>query len=319
MYQGIKSCVKYKECQSDFPPRLTGVRQGENVCLFLFSVFLNDLEDYFKTLDGVPLEKLKERFYNELHILFELFVILYADDTVLLSEIKEGNRMQQSLNIFQLYCDLCKLDVNINKTKVMVFSKKKNLNYSFILQDKQLEVVENFSYLSIIFKYNGTFFHTKKKLVDQAQRSLHFIYKTIRNESIPVDLQLKLFDSMIEPILLYGSEVWGYENLKILEQIHLKFCKRILKVRNTTPSFIVYGELGRFPLEIRVKLRTISYWCKLVNNETKLSSSLYRLMLCLKNQGQNNFKWINYVESILNRAGLGHIFINQVGYCDKTF
>ena len=40
-------------------------------------------------------------------------------------------------------------------------------------------------------------------------------------------------------------------------------------------------------------------------------------MLCLKNQGQNNFKWINYVECILNRAGLGYIFINQFGYCDK--
>ena len=39
-------------------------------------------------------------------------------------------------------------------------------------------------------------------------------------------------------------------------------------------------------------------------------------MLCLKNQGQDNFKWINYVESILNR---GYIFINQVGYCDKTY
>jgi hypothetical protein len=39
----------------------------------------------------------------------------------------------------------------------MVFSKKKNLNYSFILQDKQLEFVEKFSYLGIIFKYNGTF------------------------------------------------------------------------------------------------------------------------------------------------------------------
>ena len=84
-----------------------------------------------------------------------------------MSETKEG--MQQSLNIFQLYCDLWKLDVNINKTKVMVFSKKRNLNYSFILQDKQLEVVEKFSYLGIIFKYNGTFFDTKKKLVDQAQ------------------------------------------------------------------------------------------------------------------------------------------------------
>ena len=98
---------------------------------------------------------------------------------------------------------------------------------------------------------------------------------------------------MIEPILLYGSEVWGYENLKILEQIHLKFYKRNLKVRNTTPNCIVYGELGRFPLEIRVKHRMISCCCKLVNNGTKLSSSLYRLMLCLKNQGQNIFKWIN--------------------------
>ena len=38
-----------------------------------------------------------------------------------------------------------------------------------------------------------------------------------------------------------------------------------------------------------------------------------------KNQGQNNFKWINYVESILNRAGLGYIFIKQIGYCDKTY
>jgi hypothetical protein len=71
-----------------------------------------------------------------------------------------------------LYCDLWKLDVNINKTKGMVFSKKKNLNYSFILQDKQLEVVEKFSYLGIIFKYNVTFCDTKKKLVDQAQKNI---------------------------------------------------------------------------------------------------------------------------------------------------
>ena len=56
---------------------------------------------------------------TQFRIMFELFVKLYADDTVLLSETKDG--MQQSLDIFQLYCDLWKLDVNINKAKVMVF------------------------------------------------------------------------------------------------------------------------------------------------------------------------------------------------------
>ena len=60
---------------------------------------------------------------------------------------------------------------------------------------------------------------------------------------------------MVEPVLLYGSEIWGYENIKIIEQVHLQFCKRILKVRTTTPNFMVYGELGKFPLEIKAKTK----------------------------------------------------------------
>ena len=317
MYQDIKSCVKYNGCQSDFFPCVTGVRQGENLSPFLFVIFLNDLEAYFRNLEGIPLESIKEKFNNELHIYFELFVILYADDTVILSETKEG--MQHSLNIFQSYCDTWKLNVNVNKTKVMIFSKRKvKEKFIFKLQGEVVDIVDSFSYLGVVFKYNGTYLDAKKKLVDQAQKALHFIYRCIRNENIPIDLQLKLFDSMIEPILLYGCEVWGYENLKTLEQTHLKFCKRILKIRRTTPNFIVYGELGRFPLEIRVKQRMISYWCKLVNG-SKLSSSLYRLMYKLKCGSQYNFKWISFIESILNNTGMGYIFASQTGLCEKNY
>ena len=40
---------------------------------------------------------------------------------------------------------------------------------------------------------------------------------------------LKLFDSCVAPILLYGCEleVWGYENTDIIEKVHTKFCKFI--------------------------------------------------------------------------------------------
>ena len=123
---------------------------------------------------------------------------------------------------------------------------------------------------------------------------------------------------MIEPILLYGSGVWGYENLKVIEQIQLKFSKRILKVRNTTPHFMIYGELGRFPLEIRVKLRMIAFWSKLVLNENKLSSVLYRLMYLLKTKHQYSFKWLNHIESIFNSIGMGFIFINQFPVYDES-
>ena len=86
MYHGIKYCVQYNGDRSEFFPCLTGVRQGENLSPFLFSIFLNDLENYFCQLDGVRLEIIKEKLENELRIFYTIFVILYADDTVILSE-----------------------------------------------------------------------------------------------------------------------------------------------------------------------------------------------------------------------------------------
>ena len=61
-------------------------------------------------------------------------------------------------------------------------------------------------------------------------------------------MKLSLFDKMIVPILLYGSEVWGIYGYKEIDKLHLKYCKRILSVKQQTPSCAVYGELGRFPL-----------------------------------------------------------------------
>ena len=83
--------------------------------------------------------------------------------------------------------------------------------------------------------------------MNEARRSFFSIYTRIRNQPIPIDLQLKLFDSIVEPILLYGLEVWGFENTIDIEWIHLQFCINILHLRESTPNYMVYGELGRFP------------------------------------------------------------------------
>jgi hypothetical protein len=48
---------------------------------FLFSMFLNDLEDYFKNVAGCPLKIVKEKLEANLHTFIEIFVLLYADDT----------------------------------------------------------------------------------------------------------------------------------------------------------------------------------------------------------------------------------------------
>ena len=118
----------------------------------------------------------------------------------------------------------------------------------------------------------------KSKLIEQARRALFAVYRRIKKQPIPVDLQLKLFDSLVEPILLYGSEVWGFENTCSREKHHLQFCEKILQVRATTPSYIIYGKLGCYPLSIKIKLRMISFWNRFISNENILSSKLYKLV-----------------------------------------
>jgi hypothetical protein len=74
MYNDIKSCVQYNGSQSEFFPCLTGVRQIENVSPFLFSIYLNELEDFFGQLDEEPLKIIQERLENELHIFYKILL-----------------------------------------------------------------------------------------------------------------------------------------------------------------------------------------------------------------------------------------------------
>jgi hypothetical protein len=91
----------------------------------------------------------------------------------------------------------------------------------------------------------------KNKLVEQSQKALYAVYYKIRNLQLPIDLQLKIFDSLVAPILLYESEILGIGKNDNIEKVHLQFLKRILNVRATTPNCLVYGELGRYLLDIR--------------------------------------------------------------------
>jgi len=85
---------------------------------------------------------------------------------------------------------------------------------------------------------------------------------------------------MVVHILLYGCEVWGIENLHILEQFQLRFCKLTLNLKASTPNCMIYGETGQMPLELQIKSRVLCYWARLINsNYDKISNVLYRTIL----------------------------------------
>ena len=52
---------------------------------------------------------------------------------------------------------------------------------------------------------------------------MQLLFIRANNLDLPIDLQLKLFDNIVMPILTYASEIWGYENIEIIERIHVDF------------------------------------------------------------------------------------------------
>ena len=113
----------------------------------------------------------------------------------------------------------------------------RNQDYFFTYDGDILEIVDSYRYLGILFSANGNFHKRKVNLKEQAERAMFALLNKCNTLDSPIDVQLDLFDKTILPIMIYGCEVWGYENVKILELIQLRFCKYILKVKKSTPNF----------------------------------------------------------------------------------
>ena len=71
-----------------------------------------------------------------------------------------------------------------------------------------------------------------------------------RKHNLAVDCTLDMFDRIVKPVMLYGCEVSIFD----LKKNYTENFVNILKVKPSTPNFMVYGELGRFPVLINIKV-----------------------------------------------------------------
>ena len=151
-------------------------------------------------------------FIHHLH----LYTLLYADDTIIMAESEQD--LQTALDAVFSFCKLWYLELNISKTKVIIFSRGKvRKHIKFALDETELEVVDQYTYLGVTFNYNNTFYKSIERQISQAKKALFSLITKSRRLDVPIDITLDLFDKLVLPILIYGSEVWGHSNLKPIE------------------------------------------------------------------------------------------------------
>lgn len=303
MYQSLTACVRANCEFTDFFPCPVGVRQGCVMSPTLFSLFINQLANHITEvgLHGIQL----------LPNFLEIFILLFADDVVLLSYSPIG--LQSQLNALKNCCERLKLSVNKDKTKIMVFRKGGFLgkNEKWFYEGKQLEVVNSYCYLGFIF---STMLSNKigtSHLVTRGKKSTYFLSSAFRNcKDLSRDVYFKIFDSKVQSVLLYAAEIWGCHRLDNIEKVHLIACKRFLGVPSITPNKMVYSELERYPLYLNSCIRSIKYWFRLLEMSIdRLPKQAYTMLCILDQNGQRC--WVTEIKELLSRAGFYLVWLNQ--------
>ena len=97
----------------------------------------------------------------------------------------------------------------------MIFQKKPRCQenkYMFTLGSTVLEHTMKYTYLGLDVTASGSFSMAVNALKEKSVVRVldHYaIQSKFYNINIPISIWCKFFDSIIQPITLYGSEVWG--------------------------------------------------------------------------------------------------------------
>ncbi len=215
--------VKINDKRTDYFSQTKGVRQGCSLSPTLFNIYINELASALdkSSCPGLTLEGR------------EIKCLLYADDLLLLSPHEEG--LHQSLSILEKYSNDWALPINMEKSKIMIFQKKPRLadkKYEFKIGETILNHVTCYNYLGLMISASGQFNTAIKDLTDKARRASYSIRRSLIKFNPPIKLWIKIFDSIIKLILLYGCEIWSlkfklnYESWdkNPVEIFHLEFC-----------------------------------------------------------------------------------------------
>ena len=301
MYSCVQSAVRSNGDLTDFFECPIGLKQGCQMSPKLFLIFATEFSRNLNLLGrhGIQFNPGSDIIHH----------LLFADDMALISDTVSG--LQTKLNILYDQCLRLGIDINLDKTNIIVFRKGGQLSKHehWKYGERNIEVVNSYRYLGIDFSTRLSFKASTTALVNKAKKGAFEIISSLYNSDChDFKIFAKLFDAKIQPILCYGSEIWGITENTNVEQVHTNTVKRFLGVSTHTANTTLLAESGRYPLSIIWKIKIIRYWLKLQEMSTdRFPRQAYDMLERYSNNGHTN--WVTHIKNILCENGYGYVWL----------
>jgi endonuclease/exonuclease/phosphatase family metal-dependent hydrolase len=218
LYEGLECCIKLDNGNSDWFSIRTGVRQGCVLSPMLFGIAVDFVMKQAQTGEGLKVDKT---------VIEEL---AFADDFGILS--CTSNKMQNKTTATEKSAGKVGLRVNIRKTEVMRIGQEKEPKVITVGGEKLREVTQ-FVYLGSTIKNNGSTETEIKTRIGKAAAAFNTLHKVWKNANISLKTKIRLLNSNVLTVLLYGCETWKDipELDKKLASFHQRCLRRILRIK----------------------------------------------------------------------------------------
>ena len=250
--------VQFENSESDLLEIKTGIPQGSILGPLFFSIMINDLvnsSNKFKFL-------------------------MYADDTTIYFNLEDfpiENRevlINNELEKVNKWLKLNKLAVNVDKTKSMLFHKRRPVTpIQFSMNNRIIDVVQYFNYLGIMldadmsWKTHVAMVRNKLSSINGILHRLKYIY--------PQSILITLYKSLFVPHINYGSLLWGHAG-GALDKIQKKAVRTITYSNYIAHSEPLLKELNLLKVKDLFELKILKFLFKLYHNNLPPYFNSYR-------------------------------------------
>ena len=250
--------VQFENSESDLLEIKTGIPQGSILGPLFFSIMINDLvnsSNKFKFL-------------------------MYADDTTIYFNLEDfpiENRevlINNELEKVNKWLKLNKLVVNVDKTKSMLFHKRRPVTpIQFSMNNRIIDVVQHFNYLGIMldadmsWKTHVAMVRNKLSRINGILHRLKYIY--------PQNILITLYKSLFVPHINYGSLLWGHAG-GALDKIQKKTVRTITYSNYIAHSEPLLKELNLLKVKDLFELKILKFLFKLYHNNLPPYFNSYR-------------------------------------------
>ena len=182
----------------------------------------------------------------------------------------------------------------------------------FRIGDEVLPWVSTYKYLGCLVDDSLNCSNMVKHRVEMGSRALGAWLRKCRESVGEVNGKsfMKLMQSLVESVLLYGAEIWGcHQKLDGLYQLQLRALRIFFGVGVRHPKVSLMIEADAFPVVWLARMRCVAFWLKVMTNPMFEGRILRAVALVAADSGGG---WMKNLKKCMGCFGWNEIGVEEV-------